>query len=335
MGRHNTSRTRRLATAGPIMLALALTACGGDDDDSAGEATAASAQLEAPAGTMVAGDDFAGTQEDTSAAGQVAQGDDGDLGTIDFGAVGRDVIVEMHVLMSSDDIARSVASISANAASLGGGIASSDVNYGSETSSETGNGGHAVLVVKVPPDSIDRLLEGLDTTGTVQSINQSAQDVTEQLVDLEVRISNARTSVANVRGFMDSTTNLTELVTLEAELTRRQTELEQLEAQQRNLDERVALSSVTVEILPTAAIPIDESDDGIVDAFASGWDAFVAVLFGIVFVLAVLAPFLVVGLLITAVVLFVMARRRPERRTADGDDELTDDRDRENASPVG
>ena len=64
-----------------------------------------------------------------------------------------------------------------------------------------------MLVVKVPPDSVDRLLRrARRRTGTVQSINQSAQDVTDQLVDLDVRIANARTSVANVREFMDSTT---------------------------------------------------------------------------------------------------------------------------------
>ena len=36
--------------------------------------------------------------------------------------------------------------------------------------------------------TIDRLLDGLDDTAEIQSINQSAQDVTEQLVDLDVRI---------------------------------------------------------------------------------------------------------------------------------------------------
>ena len=118
-----------------------------------------------------------------------------------------------------------------------------------------------MLVVKVPPQSVDSLLAGLDDTGTVQSINQSAQDVTEQLIDLDVRIDNARQSVANVREFMDRTENLNELVALEGELTRRQTDLEQLEAQQRNLSDRVALSTVTIEVVPTASVPEPIDDD--------------------------------------------------------------------------
>jgi hypothetical protein len=339
MGRTRTTRTRRWFATGPILAALAITACGGADSDDAAEATAESAATLAAGGEAPAADaDLVATEEAARTGG-----DAGGAGTIDLGAVGKDVIVEMHVVMSSDDIARSVASITANASGLGGGIASSTVNYG-ERDGNSGTG-HAVLVVKVPPASVTRLLDGLDTTGTVLSIDQSAQDVTEQLVDLDVRIANARQSVANVRGFMDRTTNLTELVALEGELTRRQTELEQLEAQQRNLSERVALATITVEILPTAAVPVTEPDDGIADAFGKGWDAFVSVAFGIVYVLAVLAPFLVIALAVAAIAWFVLGRRGPRPapvtagtaaetapETGAKAEALSDDR--ENATPV-
>ena len=127
----------------------------------------------------------------------------------------------------------------ANASALGGGVACSNIDYEDQTDGD--NDGFAMLVVKVPPEGIDRLLAGLDDTGTVRSISQSAQDVTEQLVDLDVRIGNVWESVANVREFMDRTENLKDLVVLEGELTRRQTDLERLEAQQRNLSDRPAL----------------------------------------------------------------------------------------------
>jgi hypothetical protein len=219
-------------------------------------------------------------------------------GGFDIGIIGRDVIIEMSVVLSSDNVQRTVSSIMAQASALGGGVASSNVNYGSRN----GGGGeaYAVLVVKVPPQSVDSLLAGLDDTGTVQSINQSAQDVTEQLIDLDVRISNARQSVANVREFMDRTENLNELVALEGELTRRQTDLERLEAQQRNLSDRVALSTVTIEVVPTASVPepIDDESDTIADAFTKGWDAFSGFVFGIGFILAVLLPFIALAALL-------------------------------------
>jgi Na+-transporting methylmalonyl-CoA/oxaloacetate decarboxylase gamma subunit len=300
MGSINTHRSIRRLLAGPILAIFALGACGGDDESADGGELAST---ESPAATIalgesarIAGDDSGGALEP---------------GEIELGVIGRDVIVEMHVTLRSDDIRRSVSSISASAARLGGGVASSDVQFGA---GEGGLGnGFAVLVVKVPPGQVNRLLDDLDATGEVLSLSQSAQDVTEQLVDLDVRIDNARQSVANVRGFMERTQNLNELVTLEAELTRRQTELEQLEAQQRNLSERVALATLTIEIMASDA-GVDDDGDTIGDAFAAGWDAFMTVVFGLGYVLAVLAPFIV----LVAIAGLIAWRIVPARRQRPG-----------------
>ena len=108
---------------------------------------------------------------------------------------------------------------------------------------------------------------------------------------------------------MDRTENLKDLVVLEGEMTRRQTDLERLEAQQRNLSDRVALSTVTIDIVPTASVD-QENADTIGDAFSTGWDVFVAVLYRIGFLLAVLAPFLIVGVLLTLLVRFILRRRK-------------------------
>ncbi len=315
---------RRLRSLGVLTVAgaLALTACGGDDDTAASDDMAAADAAEAPAANATAEGDMVRSGE--TAAEEVAGDadsagvDSGDAG-FEFGAIGRDVIIEMRVVLSSDDIKRSVASITANASSLGGGIASSDVDYGDAASPDSG---YAILVVKVPPTAVDRLLSGLDDAGTVQSINQSARDVTEQLVDLGVRIANARQSVANVREFMDRTENLAELVTLEGELTRRQTELERLEAQQRNITDRVALSTITIEVVPTASVPdlvVDEPDT-INDAFERGWDVFASVVFAIAYVLAVTLPFLLIGAVVAAAAWLIARRRSSNAEAVPGGD---------------
>ena len=170
-------------------------------------------------------------------------------------------------------------------------------------------------MVKVPPEGIDRLLAGLDDTGTVLSISQSAQDVTEQLVDLDVRIRNARESVARVREFMGRTEKLSDLVVLEGELTRRQTDLERLEAQQRNLSERVALSTVTIDIVPTGSVDADDPDT-IGEAFSTGWDIFVSAMSTTGLVLALLTPFLITAAVLALLVRFVIRRRRAKTGTA-------------------
>jgi hypothetical protein len=313
MGRCTTSTLGRVVAV--LVTISTLAACGGDDSDDAGDAAASAV---ADFGSAAeSGDDFVGMGAEapaaTDAPAVAAAGGDGGVtaAPIDIGVVGRDVIIEMHVVLGSDDIERSVASISADAAALGGGIASSDIDY--QSGADGTSSGHAVLVVKVPPEAVDRLLDGLDATGVVQSIDQSAQDVSDQLVDLDVRIANARQSVTNVRQFMESTTNLNELVALESELTRRQTELEQLEAQQRNLRDRVALSTITIEVVPTAALPEPEGERTIGGAFGDGWDAFVTFAVAVAYVIAVLAPFGAMALLV-AFVLWRVRRSMPQRQ---------------------
>lgn len=323
---------RSAAVAGSSFMVIgSLAGCGGDADEDSAELSsdAAPATIEASAeasdGEVLAEAAAPMAATDLSVQPGVERPAD-----VDFGSIGRDVIVEMHVSMHSDDIARTVASISAQAAALGGGIASSDIDYGTrvlpapnapaESAEEpaTVDGGYAVLVVKVPPASVNNLLDGLADSGTVVAVNQSATDVTDQLVDLDVRIANARASVENVRGFMEQTTNLGELVSLESELTRRQTELEQLEAQQRNLADRVSLSTLTIEVRPTPATAdasevAAEPDEGIADAFRTGWDAFVGAVFAVAFVVAVLAPFLAVALIIFLIAWMIGRRSRTSR----------------------
>lgn len=289
-----------LAVAG----VLALAACFGGDEESAESApeitTAAAMVMEDDAGGFSKGEE--GAREQSS------------LGGFDIGVIGRDVIIEMQVLVSSDNIQRTVASIMADVSALGGGVAFSNIDYGAWTDGDAS--GSATLVVKVPPEGIDRLLAKLDDTGTVRSISQSAQDVTEQLIDLDVRIRNARESAARVREFMDLTEKLSDLVVLEGELTRRQTDLERLEAQQRNLSERVALSTVTIDIVPTATVDEEDDPDTIGEAFSTGWDIFVVVVSRTGLVLAVLTPFLVVGAVLALLVRFVVRRRRARTGTA-------------------
>ncbi|MEO6652786.1 MAG: DUF4349 domain-containing protein [Ilumatobacteraceae bacterium] len=330
MGNNDTELDRRTATrrGRPRQAAMivglagivALTACSGNDDDSSAESTQATAEATADMSDSY-GDQSTRADEPgfVESAREGAENperfpiDSGFDSKFDIGVIGRDVIIEMRVVVSSDDIQRTVASVMASASTLGGGVASSEVDYGG---GDDVNEGFAVLVVKVPPQAVDRLLAGLDDTGEVQSINQNAQDVTEQLVNLDIRIANARASVDNVRTFMDRTENLNELVTLEAELTRRLTDLEQLEAQQRNIADLVALSTITIEVVPTASVP-DQApleDESIGRALRTGWNAFARFGFGIAIVLATTLPFLGIALVV-ALALWMWMRRRATRPT--------------------
>lgn len=312
-------------------MAFVFTACGGssNDESAAGDATA---DTEAPADigdeSMTGADSEATAPDTTDAAADPGAGALGnaDVAGTDLTNLGRDIAIEMHVTMTSEDLRRTVQGIMRSAAAHGGAVFASDIDYGvdladdGDTSDDAAVTGRATLTVKVPPAELGAVLTGLDELGTVLSTNQQAQDVTDQLVDLSVRIRNAEQSVDRVREFLEATTDLRQMVDLEGELTRRQTDLEQLLATQANVTERVALSTLTIDVYPASAAPdpVEDDNDGIGDAFRSGWNAFLGVLFAVGFVLAILAPFLLLAALVLAVAWIVARplRRPPMRRDA-------------------
>lgn len=285
--------------------------CSGADDSATSDAPSMEPGREPAAEFDTGGGDDADMAESPASETRSTEGGvPGGLGGFDLGEIGREVAVEMRVTMRSDDLRATVDGILAAASAAGGGVAATDVDYGSER-----RDGRATIVVKVPPRALSGLITQLDVLGEVTGIGQDAQDVTDQLTDLDVRIRNATQSVDRVRGLLSEASDLREVIDLESELTRRQTDLERLQASQRSLQERVALATVTIQVFPTAAAVEPEVDDepGIADGFRTGWDAFVGVLFGLAYGLAVIAPILVVTLVVATVAwrIWRVRSRRP------------------------
>jgi hypothetical protein len=289
---------------------MLLAACASVDDDSsavAGDAPAATAgaatgsDADQPTPATEAPADVTATE---GGDGGASQGGIGGL-PLSLDALGRDIAIEATITVATDDVDSTVDRIVAAAANEGGSVFSADVEFTDET--EGGTHGRGTVVVKIPPSGLARLVERLRDDLTVIAYRQDAEDVTEQLVDLDVQIANARTSVERVRALLDQATNLTDVLKLETELTRRETDLERLLATQRNLDDRVALSTLTIEVVhrlpPAPSTPPHELDSGsrLGDALRTGWDALATVFFTIALVLATIAPFLAVAVLVALI----------------------------------
>ncbi|MFI1047839.1 DUF4349 domain-containing protein [Streptomyces griseoruber] len=184
---------------------------------------------------------------------------------------------------------------------------------GDETTNRDGDGTERTRVVlRVPVERYDEVLAALQGTGELLERTAKAQDVTDQVVDVDSRIKSQRASVARVRELMDRATKLSDVVTLEGELSSREADLEALLAQQASLKDRTSLATITLSLSEKPAPKAAEDDDpGFLDALAGGWDAFVSMLRWIAVVFGAVLPFLVV-----AALLLLAWLRLPRRRTA-------------------
>jgi len=192
---------------------------------------------------------------------------------------------------------------------------------GKESTSRDEEGAEETRVtLRVPVDKYEEVLAELEGAGKLLERSAKAQDVTDQVVDVESRIKTQRASVARIRELMDRATKLSDVVTLEGELSSRQSDLEALLARQASLKDRTSLATITLSLSEKpVAKAADDDDPGVMDALSGGWDAFVSMLRWIVVALAAILPFAaVLALLLLAWLRLIRPRlaRRPAPASA-------------------
>ncbi|MGW3653015.1 DUF4349 domain-containing protein [Streptomyces sp. NPDC000878] len=311
----HTNRTRRSvrpvrpvqALAGLLLAAaLALTGCSGlgDGDSSTSDAGGEAAQ---PASGALADQDQAEAQADSKAGSAKDSGSQ--ASTAPQPAAGAHIIRTVSVSVQVKDVSKALAKVRTTAQNAGGYVGSETTTLNEE---EGGEGSESTeIVLRVPVGEYEKVLADLEGTGKLLHREAEAQDVTEQVVDVESRITTQRASVNRIRELMDQATKLSDVVTLEGELSRRQADLESLLARQTSLKDRTTLATINLSLSETPAKESAEDDDpGFLDALSGGWNAFVTMLRWIVVAIAAVLPFAAVA----ALLLFAWLRLTRTRR---------------------
>ncbi|MEV5911582.1 DUF4349 domain-containing protein [Streptomyces sp. WAC 01325] len=294
-------RTRRSARpvqalAGLLLAtALALTGCsaandsGGDSKSAAGEAARA--------------DSDAGVQE-----GAPGTGSDAAKATTPPKVTASHIIRTASLTVQVKEVPKALDEARTTAENAGGYV-------GNETTTRDEEGHeHTRVVLRVPVDKYAEVLADLEGAGKLIERSAKAQDVTDQVVDVESRIKSQQASVARIRELMDQATKLSDVVTLEGELSRRQADLESLLAQQASLKDRTSLATISLTLSETPVKKAAKDDDpGFLDALAGGWNAFVTMLRWIAVAFGALLPFAAVAVLILLLWLKVLRPRLPRR----------------------
>ncbi|MFF4729414.1 DUF4349 domain-containing protein [Streptomyces mirabilis] len=303
--------TRRSARTGPVLAgillaaALAVTGCGaagGGSDSSADKAAAPGAE-----------------NARQGAADGVASGAGGAKSTNPSKATGTSVPAGSHIIRTASltlqvkDVPKALDSARTAAVDAGGYV-------GNETTTRDGGGRERTrAVLRVPTDRYDAVLSSLEGTGKVVERTAKAEDVTDQVVDVESRVKSQRVSVARVRELMDRATKLSDVVALEGELSTRESDLDALLAQQASLKDRTGLATITLSLSETPLKKAVKKSDtpGFVDALTGGWDAFVTMLRWIAVVFGVVLPFLLSAGLLLALWLRLARTGQPRRPAAE------------------
>jgi hypothetical protein len=175
----------------------------------------------------------------------------------------------------------------------------------------------ALITIRVPAAAVSELERTISRVGTVISQTSSADDVTEEAIDLEARIKNLRAEESRLRGFLERTAKVSELLEVERELARVRGEIESMDAQLTYLEREAALATLTVSLSEPG--PLAEPATftwGLREALTRGIHVAAAMITGLVTVAVPALLLLVLGALVY-LPLRVLYRRAASRRHAE------------------
>ena len=175
--------------------------------------------------------------------------------------------------------------------------------------------------IRIPSDRFEDAVERVEQLGERVSASLSSQDVTEEYVDLEGRLSYWREQEAFYERLMAEATTIEDLVTLQTRMQDVLLNIEQIEGRLRYLDARTDFATLTVGIseVPTETAPpvVEPGDPGpIAEAFDQAGEVLLATVGFIIVAAAVAIP---IGILVLFLWLaFRLFTRRPKEEPVEG-----------------
>jgi hypothetical protein len=126
------------------------------------------------------------------------------------------------------------------------------------TQSGSGDTRSASLTIRVPSSRFADALQQLRTLeGEVQTSGVSAQDVTDQFIDLQARLAAKQAEEQRYLAILNRANTIDEILKVDASLSNVRTQIEQLTGQINSIKQRTDYSTISMSISTIAVLPGD------------------------------------------------------------------------------
>jgi hypothetical protein len=114
------------------------------------------------------------------------------------------------------------------------------------------------ITIRVPRGKFEPALHAIEKLGDVVHRSVTAQDVTDEYVDLEIRLKNNRAVRDRLQALLDKA-GVKEAIEIQKELARVTEEIERMEGRLKLLKDKIAFSSITVSFQPVDTQPVRDA----------------------------------------------------------------------------
>ncbi|MFM7887036.1 MAG: DUF4349 domain-containing protein [Pseudanabaena sp.] len=194
-------------------------------------------------------------------------------------------------------------------------------------SSNSGIAESVFLKIRIPQECLDAVLDVIAQLGIVKGRSLKAEDVSNQLVDLQARLKNLRQTELQLQEILKQTGSVGDVLKVTQELSRVREMIEQIDAQLTNLKNQVVYSTIQVNLSSAIATIPPQSDLGtqIQNTWNSATNSLVDVSIGLLKLTIWLLVYCPYWLIPLAIYLFFRRRRRQLPPVQKTDSEVNSD----------
>jgi hypothetical protein len=175
---------------------------------------------------------------------------------------------------------------------------------------------YAVLTMRVPAREFDSTISAIKTLGTLRSESLSADDVTEEYVDLQARRTALASQLAQYNRIMERAVNVSEILEVQVQIERVQVELDRIDGRLKYLDNRVDYGTITVTLEDPE--PVGSGDRfSIVSVINESIAGFLAVTAGLFILLISIIPLIILGIIAYAIYRWWRKRKGEKQNVPD------------------
>jgi len=203
-------------------------------------------------------------------------------------AIDTKIIKTAYLTIEVTDVTGSVDTLK-NLVSLKGGYISStnlQKNYNNRLSGS--------VILRVPATEFDATLTGVKAIGTVKSVSTQGEDVTEEYVDLQAQKTSYQNQLAQYNEIMKKAVKVDDVITVQQQIDRVQTELNRLEGRLKFLDNRIDLSTITVNLEEPEPVG-GETGHNFVSTINEGIAGFFGMIDAIIIIFFTVLPLIIVS----------------------------------------
>ena len=283
-------RNTRAITALALLASgtFALAACSGSASSTASSAAGhgAAAVAQAPSAASAAG----GQAARKSAGGTNAGG----TGTTARVSAGSAIVYTAWLTVRVPQVTDGTTAAAQVAEAAGG--------YVAQEASSSDSGASASIELKIPVSGYPAALARLAGLGTRLKLNQQAQDVTEQVADVNSQVTSDQAAIAQLRTLLSHAGSVGDLLTVQNQINSEESDLETIEAQQRALGGETSYATVNMTIVGPKATPAvkhakPKPPPSLAAGLTGGWRALRITADWVLAILGALAPFLALAAL--------------------------------------